>query len=43
MYLDSVFSIEIYYRPMLSRSLWISVDKLMYSRCNVAFGRTQKF
>jgi len=43
MYLDREFELEIYYALMVSSSLWIPVDKQMYSWRNVAFGKIHKF
>jgi len=43
MYLDRDVQLEIYYGQMVSSSLWISVDKHMYTRCNESFGMICKF
>ena len=43
MYLDQEFYLEIYHERMVSSSLWISVDKQMYSRRNEAFGKIHRF
>jgi len=43
MNLDREFQIEIYYDRIVSSNLSISDDNEMYSRCNEAFAKIDKF